>query len=370
MNNRMCEMFGIEAPIFAFTHCRDVLVEVSKAGGLGVLGTSRLTPQKLREELKWIDAHIGGRPYGIDVLMPSSFENLEGEQKFDTQAMYPREHAYLTKVLDEAGVGRLPQADEAALLREAVHSVSFIPNDTRELIEIAFEHPISVFVSALGTPAKEIVDRAHARGIKVAALAGAPKHALKHKEAGCDFVIAVGTEAGGHTGNITSMVLWPRIVDAVAPLPVLGAGGVARGRQVAAALALGCEGVWCGSVWLSTAQSDVLPELKAKLFAAPSEDAVLTKSVTGKQCRTLRNVYTDAMTRPGAPATLPPPLQAILWWGHGIPRVNRSRIAAGLTTAVGQIVGDMTEELSVRQVFHDMLSELIEAKDRMDRQMS
>jgi len=224
-----------------------------------------------------------------------------------------------------------------------------------------------LIVNALGSPSAELVARAHAMGIKVAAMAGAPKHALKHKAAGCDFVIAVGTEAGGHTGSTTSMVLWPRVVDAVAPLPVLGAGGVGRGRQMAAALALGCEGVWCGSVWLKTVESEVTPEIKQKLFEADSEDAVLTRTVTGKPCRTLRSAFTDAWDQPGAPPTLPAPLQALLWWGQGRTRVERVRAKDFLTYPVGQIVGDIHAETSVREVVHEMLLELLESKERLDR---
>jgi NAD(P)H-dependent flavin oxidoreductase YrpB (nitropropane dioxygenase family) len=162
------------------------------------------------------------------------------------------------------------------------------------------------------------------------------------------------------------MVLWPRIVDAVAPLPVLGAGGVGRGRQMAAALALGCEGVWCGSVWLKTVESEVTPEIKQKMFEAGSEDAVLTRTVTGKPCRTLRSSFTDAWEQPGAPATLPAPLQALLWWGQGRTRVERVRAKAFLTYPVGQIVGDMNSETSVRNVVQDMLVELLESKERLD----
>lgn len=366
MNNRMCDMFAIDAPIFAFSHCRDVVVEATKAGGIGVLGTARLNPRRLREELKWIDDHIGGRPYGIDVLMPSTYEDV-GERKFNTELMFPKEHQFLTKLLDDAGIPPLPEAEAEQITREAVSSMTFTPSESKEMIEIAMQHPIKLFVSALGSPSKDVIERAKARGIKVAALAGTPKHAIRHKEIGCDLVVAVGTEAGGHTGNIASMVLWPRIVDAVSPLPVLGAGGVGRGRQIAAALALGCEGVWCGSVWLQTVQSDLIPELKAKMFAAPTEDAVLTRSVTGKPCRTLRNAYTDAMEKPGAPSSLPAPLQAILWRAYGLPRVERVGATAFLSTAVGQIVADMKEETSVRQIFQDMLNELVESKERLDR---
>src|ERR1043166_983729 len=234
------------------------------------------------------------------------------------------------------------------------------------MIEVAMEHPIKLIVSALGVPPVDLVERAHARGIKVAALAGKPRHAIRHKAAGCDFVIAVGTEAAGHTGDITSMVLWPEIVDAVAPLPVLGGGGVGRGRQIAAALALGCEGVWCGSVWLKTVQSEVLPELKQMMFAAEANDAVLSKSFTGKQCRVLRSRFTEAWEKPGAPDTLPAPLQVFLCWAYGRTRMERARAKEFMTYPVGQIVGDMTAETSVRQVVHEMLTELLEAKERLD----
>lgn len=367
MNNRMCEMFGIDVPIFAFSHCRDVVVEVSKAGGLGVLGMARMSPERVREELRWIDEHIDGKPYGIDVLMPTTFEEAAG-LKYDPERLFPREQlSFVRRLLDEAGVPRLPEGEAAQIEQELVSQFNFTPGESARMLEIAMEHPIKLIVNALGSPPAELVAQAHARGIKVAALAGAPKHALKHKQAGCDFVIAVGTEAGGHTGQTTSMVLWPRIVDAVAPMPVLGGGGVGRGRQFAAALALGCEGVWCGSIWLKTVQSEVVPEIKSKMFAATSEDAVLTRSVTGKPCRTLRSTFTDAWDKPEAPPTLPAPLQAILWWGQGRTRVERAHVKDFLTYPVGQLVGDMTEETSVRQVVHDMLDELIETKERLDR---
>ncbi|MGH8798438.1 MAG: nitronate monooxygenase, partial [Caldimonas sp.] len=242
MNSRLCEMFGIDVPVFAFSHCRDVVVEVSKAGGMGVLGMARMSPERLKEDLKWIDAHIDGRPYGIDVLMPTTYQDA-GTLKFDAEHLFPKEHLdFVRDMLDAAAVPPLPAADAETIAKDLVQQFNFTPQESAQMIEIAMQHPIRLIVNALGSPPRELVERAHARGIKVAALAGKEKHAIRHKEAGCDFVIAVGTEAGGHTGSTTSMVLWPRIVDAVAPLPVLGAGGVGRGRQLAAALALGCEG--------------------------------------------------------------------------------------------------------------------------------
>lgn len=366
MNNRLCEMFGIDVPIFAFSHCRDVVVEVSRAGGMGVLGMARMSPARLREELKWIDDHIEGRPYGIDVLMPTTYSEA-GELKFDADKLFPEEHlAFVRGLLDAAGVPPLPAAERDAIIRGLLSELSFTPRESMAMIDIAMQHPIKLIVNALGSPPVELVEAAHARGIKVAAMAGKPKHALKHKERGCDFVIAVGTEAGGHTGTISSMVLWPSVVDAVAPLPVLGAGGVGRGRQVAAALALGCEGVWCGSVWLPSAQSEVMPEIKERFFAAEAEDAVHTRAVTGKPCRTLRSAFTDAYERKGAPEPLPAPLQNILWWGEGRTRVERVRARDFLTYPVGQIVGNLNGPTSVREIVYGMMEEMLAARERLD----
>lgn len=365
MKNALCEMFGIEVPIFAFSHCRDVVVEVSKAGGLGVFGMGRENPEHVREHLRWIDEHIQGKPYGIDVLMPSSFEQVD-KTKDDFEL--PKEQLdFVRKMLDDAGIPPLPVADAQQALRENLKSVNFLPEESARMIDIALEHPIKLIVNGLGTPPKAIIDLAHSRGVKIAALAGSVKHAVRHKEAGCDFVMAVGTEAGGHTGKISSMVLWPAVVDAVAPMPVLGGGGVGRGRQLAAALALGCEGVWCGSVWLTTVQSEVLPEIKARMFAASHEDAVHTKNFTGKTARVLNSRYIEAWDKPGAPQALKAPQQRYLWEGEVRRRLERAHAAEYLAYPVGQIVGDMKEETSVRNIVHDMISELLESKERLDR---
>ncbi len=369
MKNKLCEMFGIDVPIFAFSHCRDVVVEVSKAGGMGVLGMARMDPAKVEEELNWIDAHIDGKPYGIDVLMSANVED-SGDLKFEPEKLIPSEHVeFVRTMLDDAGIPPLPAEDEDEIMRDIVKGMNFTPRESLAMIETAMSHPIKLIVNALGTPPPHLIENAHAKGIKVAALAGKPKHALKHKEAGCDFVIAVGTEAGGHTGDVSSMVLWPNIVDAVAPMPVLGGGGVGRGRQLAAAMVLGCEGVWCGSIWLKTVQSEVPPEIKQKMFEAEASDAILTKSVTGKPCRTLRNKFSEAWDAPDAPEILPAPKQNYLWWQQGRTRVERVRAKEFLTYPVGQIVGDMTEETSVRQVVYEFMEELLEARERLDNQL-
>jgi NAD(P)H-dependent flavin oxidoreductase YrpB (nitropropane dioxygenase family) len=367
MKSQLCEMFGIEVPIFAFSHCRDVVVEVSKAGGMGILGMARMDPERVHAELTWIDEHIDGHPYGIDVLMPAKIEDTAA-QKFDPESLLPPEHVrFVRDMLGKAGIPELPADEAEQLKREIVKGMNFTPRESLAMIETAMQHPIKAIVNALGAPPPDLVTRAHAQGIKVGALAGKPRHAIRHQEAGCDFVVAVGTEAGGHTGDVTSMVLWPSIVDAVAPMPVLGAGGVGRGRQMAAALVLGCDGVWTGSLWLKTVQSEVIPEIKQKMFAAEASDAVLTTTVTGKPCRTLRNAFSDAYGAPDAPATLPAPTQNYLWWQEGRTRVERVRAKDFLTYPVGQVVGQMNEEIAVKEVFYELLNELVETKERFDR---
>lgn len=366
MKSSLCEMFGIDVPIFAFSHCRDVVAEVSKAGGLGVFGVARSSPEHVEEELKWIDDHVDGKPYGVDILMPTHYQTA-GKANLTDQRNLPQEHVeFVRNMLDQAGVPELPKDEVEEIARRNLDSVNLTPEESRVMLDIAFRHPIKLIVNALGSPPPEVVERAHANGIKVAALAGSAKHAIKHRDAGCDFVIAAGNEAGGHTGAVTSMVLWPQIVDAVAPLPVLGAGGVGRGRQFAAALALGCEGVWCGSIWLKTVQSEVTPEMKARMFEAESKDAVWTKCLTGKTARMLRSGYTDAWDQPGAPRPLPAFSQRYLWEIEARGRLERANRNDYLIYPVGQLVGDMHEETSVRNVIMDMLNELVESKERLD----
>jgi NAD(P)H-dependent flavin oxidoreductase YrpB (nitropropane dioxygenase family) len=313
-------MFNIEAPIFAFSHCRDVVVEVSKAGGLGVLGATRYTPRELEIELSWIDEHIGGRPYGVDVLIPRQFTKAQAanvpplRMQAASEPPIPKAvHAWSEAIMQHYNVAPLPpdQAEVSTQMETRQATKSPLVH-AQELLEVAFTHPIKLLVSALGPPPPEVVARAHGLGVKVCALIGTLEHAIKQRDAGVDFVVATGTEAGGHTGYISTMVLVPQIVDGVAPLPVVAAGGIGRGRQIAAALALGAEGVWCGSVWLTSQQSEVAPELKERLLAAQSADAILSKVWSGKNCRILRSGWTDAWEQPDAPQPLAFPAQAAL----------------------------------------------------------
>jgi NAD(P)H-dependent flavin oxidoreductase YrpB (nitropropane dioxygenase family) len=356
MKNTMCEMFGIEVPIFGFSHCRNVVAEITRAGGLGALGTAYYTPEQLEMELKWIDERVGDRPYGVNLLLPQKYEAV-GDEKLDFGKL-PQEHVkFVRDLLDSAGIPRLPESERETLLREALDQLHMTPEHADSLLEVVLCHPnVKLVVSALGTPAKNILERLHAHGIKVGAMTGKVQHALRHKENGLDLVIAQGTEAAGHTGVVSSMVLWPEVVDAVAPMPVLAAGGIGRGRQMAAAFALGAQGVWCGSIWLGTRESDLPDEMKELLWAARSEDAVQTRSRTGKPGRMLRSKFTEAWVQPGAPQPLPMPWQSVLSTEARL-RFDRAVAKDFMTCPVGQIVGTMKHETSVRQVIYDMLEE-------------
>ena len=365
MKTKLTEMFGIEVPIFAFSHCRDVVVAVSKAGGMGVLGVSGHSAQQVERELAWIDVHIGGKPYGVDVLMPQKHVSMTGGKKMSLE-FPPENMAFMRKLADDAGVPPLPTGEGERLVQEHAQEINMTPDEAAVLLETCLRHPVRLVVNALGTPPRELVDELHGRGIKVGSLVGRLDHARHQIDAGVDMLVAQGTEAGGHTGTISSMVLWPQIVDAVAPVPVLAAGGVGRGRQMAAALALGAEGVWCGSIWLGTTESELTADLRERFYAAKSEDAIQTRSITGKPCRTLRSRFTDAWEQPGAPKPLTMPLQTLSITETRL-RFERAHAKEWLSYPVGQIVGDMNGDTSVRQVVQAMLGEFVESAERLGR---
>lgn len=367
MRTPLCERLGIDAPIFAFSHCRDVVAAVSRCGGFGVLGAIAFSPTELETELAWIDAHVDGKPYGVDIVMPASI--LGGDLGFDPkafEAMISDEHRrFVDDLLDRYQVPKLPPGEEphAGLL-------GWVHDAARRQVEVALGHPVKMIVNALGAPPRDVIDRVHERGILVAALVGTVEQARRQVEAGVDVVVAQGTEAGGHTGEVATMVLVPDVVDAIHPTPVLAAGGIGSGRQIAAALALGAQGAWTGSIWLTTTESDLHPAAVKKLLRAGSRDAVRSRSLTGKPARQLRTEWTEAWEAPDSPGTLPMPLQFLLT-AEAITRINRYAHVEGsgaeklIGSPVGQIVSRMNAVRPVREVMYDLQNELIDAVSRM-----
>lgn len=368
MRTPICEMFGIEFPLVAFSHCRDVVAAVTNAGGMGVLGAVAHDPETLEHELAWIDEQVGGRPYGVDVLVPGKL--AEGAGDADVARHIPEEHrAFLADLLARYGVEPLP--DEApATARGSGRRVT--TQGATELIDVSLAHPIALIASALGPPPPEMVAAARAKGVPVAALVGTVEHARRQVAAGADVIVAQGGEAGGHTGEISTMVLVPEVVDAVAPRPVLAAGGIATGRQMAAALALGAAGVWCGSVWLTTEEAETPPVVKDKMLAATSRDTIRSRSRTGKPARQLTSAWTEEWARTDGPGPLPMPLQMVLAEGamRRITRASESGVPGARDLAnyfVGQCVGQMNAVKPARQVVYDIIEQFGDALDRLEQ---
>jgi len=379
MPESLCDLFGIEYPVFAFSHCRDVVAAVSKAGGMGVLGAVSHTPEELEIELNWIEEHVDGKPYGADVLIPAGLGGI-GEIKsddlktfmaqVDLQSLFPEEHRrFLEELLDRYGVPPLPDRD---LAKGGDIGRLSLPTT---LADICFEHPISLIASALGPPPPSLVEEAHRRGVMVVALAGTVEHAVRQKEAGVDIIVAQGTEAGGHTGEIGTMVLVPEVVEAVAPTPVLAAGGIATGRQMAAAMALGAKGVWTGSVWLTTEEAETHPVVKEKMLRASSSDTVRSKSRTGKPARQLKSAWTDAWEGPDSPGALPMPMQPLLI-DEALARIEHAA-SSGHEGArelanyfVGQVVGSLKTVKPARQVLLEMVEGYVDTVTEMAKELA
>jgi len=367
MHTKLAQDLGLEFPIFAFTHCRDVAAAVSKAGGLGVLGVAAHSAKGLAAELEWIEKEVEGRPYGVDLLLPTKFVGSDtgGLDRAGLDAKIPPAHRqFVAELLERHGVPPLPEDQHASNLL----NVGF--EKQRDVIDIAFQHDISLIASALGPPPAWMVERGREKGVKVAALAGTVDHARKHAEAGVDIVIAQGYEAGGHTGTVSTMVLVPEVVDAVAPIPVLAAGGIGNGRQLTAALALGAQGVWTGSVWLTTEEAETHPVVKQKFLQATSSDTVRSRSLTGKPARQLRSAWTDAWDDPSNPEPLPMPLQPLLV-AEAQTRIARSAHKSPgaeqlVNYFVGQVVGSMNHVKSVRTVVEELASEYADTMERLD----
>jgi NAD(P)H-dependent flavin oxidoreductase YrpB (nitropropane dioxygenase family) len=369
MKSVVCEMLGIEFPLLAFSHCRDVVAAVSRAGGMGVFGAVRYSPEQLREELTWIDAHCGGKPYGVDLIVPNRFEG-KGEERdtVDLVKTLPRSHREFI-----SGVLQAHDIDGDALDEEENGRLNFARNleeaGAADMLDVAFSFPIRLIANALGTPPRVMIDQAKSRDVPVAALVGTRVHTVAQIAAGVDILVAVGGEAGGHCGDISTMVLIPEVVSVAEDTPVLAAGGIVTGRQMAAAMAMGAAGAWCGSVWLTTLEAEPSPVIKEKLLSATSSDTVRSRSRTGKPSRQLRSPWTDAWEQ-GGQVPLPMPLQSLLVEPAllRIDKLAQSGHAGARDLAtywVGQGVGLMNQEQTAAAVVQEFKADFLDACERL-----
>jgi NAD(P)H-dependent flavin oxidoreductase YrpB (nitropropane dioxygenase family) len=372
MKSPVCEMLGVEFPLFAFSHCRDVVAAVSRAGGFGVLGATRHSPQSIEQELKWIDDHVDGKPYGLDVLIPENI-STSGENDVTWNSLEARislEHrAFTRSLLKKYGV------ELTTTEIPANQPQPFDADRALEVLEASFRHPIRLIANALGVPPKAMIEMGQKHGVPVAALVGAKEHALRQVAAGVDILVVQGTEAGGHCGEVSTLVLLPEVIQAikkVRDVPVLAAGGIMTGRQMAACMAMGAAGVWTGSVWLATVESETTEIFREKMIAASSRDAVRSRGRTGKPARQLRSVWTDAWDRdPDSPGALPMPLQSIIS-RDAFASIDRSA-AAGNARArdlvsyfVGQGVGLIDSVKSAGAVVQEFKEDFADAVEHIN----
>ena len=370
MKPAICEKFGIDFPLFAFSHCRDVVAAVTNAGGFGVLGGTAFTPEQLDKELSWIDEQVGGKPYGLDLIVPATYEG-KGEKitASDLAARIPDDvRGYIADLL----AGHDIEADP----KPFVGGSSLAGTTGRELLEAAMSHPIKLIANALGVPPDYMIEAGKANGIPVAALVGAKEHAVKQVAAGVDLIVAQGTEAGGHCGEVTTMVLVPEVIEAIeGAVPVLAAGGIVTGRQMAAAVAMGADGAWTGSVWLTTEEAETAPYTVQKFLAATSRDTIRSAGRTGKPARQLKSDWTDAwLPNDGGHKPLPLPLQSMV----AEPVIRRVDMLAAqghpgaqalATYFVGQGVGLMNKVKPAREVVREFIEDYLAATERLNNSL-
>lgn len=367
MQTALCKKLGIDNPIFAFSHCRDVVAAASNSGGFGVFGATRYTPEQLEVELAWIDDHCGDNPYGVDIVFPETYDRRAEQDDINPYDLVPQGHVdFFRKLLAEEGIPELPEGVEQEVKEKAL-SVIKTRRTAEQHLEVALRHPkVKLIVNALGAPEAATVDRLHERGVLVGSLVGSPRHAVRQIEAGVDVLVAQGSEAGGHTGSISTLVLVPQVVAVAGDkAAVLAAGGITQGSQVVAMLAVGAQGVWCGTLWLCTPESDVPPAEKAVLLAAKSSETMQVKFKTGKPVRSIASKIGKAMEMPGAPPPLKAPLQQLLFEPFKARLVRASRYDL-VGPAAGQGVGMVNDERSVRQIYTDLLTEAADALGRIE----
>ena len=375
MNTPVCKMFGIDFPLFAFTHCRDVVAAVSRAGGFGVLGATAFSPQQLEEELKWIDEHIDGKPYGVDVLIPEnlSIKNEKDATRGKLAQRIPQQHKdFVRDLLAKHDIEASQMLEEGSVRAPDSH-FSFQEEHALKLIETSFRHPVKLIANALGVPPEKMIEMGRKHGVPVAALVGAPEHAVRQAKAGVDLIVAQGGEAGGHCGEVSTIVLIPEVLRAIKPIrnvPVLAAGGIMTGRQMAACMAMGAAGVWTGSVWLATQESETSEIFREKMVAACSRDTIRSRGRTGKPARQLKSAWTDAWEGAGSPGSLGMPLQSLI--SEPALEVAQRAAARGnpkarelVTYFVGQGVGLVDSVKTCRTVVNEFMQEFAEALSDM-----
>ncbi len=348
LSTELSRRIGCEHAIFAFAHSVDVVVEVCLAGGVGVYGATRRFPEEIEAELSEIRERVGGRPFGVDLVLPKGMP--EDNDRDQIEARIPEEHRQFVRDL-RARYG-IPDSDNEPGMRSR-----FVRSEevATAQIDAVLRSDVNMFAMGIGSP-PAVVARAKREGKTVVSLVGKPDHARRAVDAGADLVVAQGYDAGAHTGQIGTFSLVPQVVDAVAPVPVIAAGGVATGRHVAAALMLGAQGVWTGTVWLGCVEADMDPIVQAKLFAAGSDDTLISRANSGKPLRQIRTAWSDEWSGAAAPTPLSMPYQDILV-GDVLGAIHRHRVEPLMHTPAGQSVAYLHAPRTVAETMSSLVDE-------------
>lgn len=364
LRTRLCTQYSCDVPIVAFAHTRDVVAAVTNAGGIGVFGASPLTAEELRFNISWIRERVGDRPWGVDLLLPASF--VPGNYE-DLDAQIPDGHReFVAQLMRDNGI---PHPTGTHPLSTGIELERALGN-ARDLLDVILEERVPIFVSGLGSPAF-ILEEAHSRGVRVWGMVGLPRQAARQLEAGVDLIVAQGYDSGGHSGTIGTFTLVPEVVRLAEGTEslVLAAGGVNNGRQVAAAIAMGADGVWTGTIWLATHESETETFLKQRLVEARAEDVYQSSAMTGKPIRQLPSKFGDAWKTAGAPEPLGMPLQSVLVRDM-MEGIAESRMEDWMTTPAGQSVVGIHSIRPTSEVVYQLVEEAIESFERIGANLS
>lgn len=347
LHTRICDMFGVRYPIFGFTHSIDVVVEVCRAGGIGIYGATRRTPEEIRAELRTIRERVGDRPFGVDLVLPQGMPQRNNRE--DIEAQLPPEHRDFVEGIIEKY--QVPAGSGAGMRSRFVRSEEV----AQRQIAMVLESDVNLFAMGVGSPVEAIAS-AKAAGKRIVSLVGSPKHARRVAQAGVDLIVAQGHDAGAHTGPIGTFSLVPQVVDIAGEIPVIAAGGVASGRHIAAAFALGAVGVWIGTAWLLCKEGHTDPIVLKKLLAATSDDTVISRADSGKTLRQVRTSWSEEWAAPGVPAPLKMPYQDILI-GDLLGAIDEHKVEPLMHSPAGQGIGMLNAETTVAEVMARFVSE-------------
>jgi NAD(P)H-dependent flavin oxidoreductase YrpB (nitropropane dioxygenase family) len=351
LRTKLCETLGIEYPIVAFTHCKDVVAAVTNAGAFAVMGETHHSPDEIAADIKWIREKVGDKPFGIDLVFPAS---VPPEATIDElKAKIPEEQREYTEEIKRRH--ELPTAKNTPELYDLGWMTQDLP---RKQLEVVLDEKVAVLAAGLGSP-QFVLDSAHERGVQVWSLVGKPRQAKRALESGVDAIIAQGIDAGGHTGNIGTFSIVPQIRAIAGDTPVIAAGGITTGRHLAGAITLGAAGVWTGTVWLASRESDRDMIIKEKILAANATDTRYSDCVSGFTMRTLNSKWHEEWASPDAPDPAPAPYQLLLFADVKQIAVDWN-IESFLTEAAGQGVDFVTKMKPAKQIVNDMVEEALD----------